>query len=162
MATESLGERQRWFDAFSLARSRLLNPAAAATTPLVLPCIGTVKITLLGGAGIPVNGSAETFCTLTLNNQQVELRPAPGPHPAWNHSEVLCLASYDDYLRISLLTYHKWAPCQSLGYADLSLNFLEYYNERATQAIDLALVACDGRPLRHPATISIALQYRSM
>lgn len=162
MATESLGERQKWFDTFSLARSRLLNPTTAITAPLALPCIGTVKITLLGGVDIPVSEAVETFCTLTLNNQQVELRPAPGPHPAWHHSEVLCLASYDDYLRISLLTYRKWAPCQSLGYADLSLNFLEYYNERATQAMDLTLMACDGRPLRHPAKISVALQYRSM
>lgn len=162
MATESLGERQKWLEAFALARTRLLNPSIVAVTPLTLPCIGTVKITLLGGSGIPVGEGAETFCALTLNNQQVELRPAPGPQPAWHHSEVLCLASYDDYLRVSLLAYNKWAPCQSLGYADLSLNFLEYYNERATQAMDLALVGCDGRPLRHPVKISIALQYRSM
>lgn len=105
---------------------------------------------------------AETCCVLALNNQKVELRQATGPNPTWNHSEVLCLASYDDYLRLSVLSYHKWAPNEIIGYADLSLNFLEYYNERATQKIDLDLLSCNGRPSRSAAKVSVTLQYRSM
>lgn len=151
-----MGERQKWLQLWEEARQSQQNAQSrllAQQQPLSLPCIGTIRITLLSGSNIP--GGIDSFGALTLNNQHVELRPAPGSCPVWAQSEVLCLSSYDDYLRVSLFHYHKFAPNELLGQADLSLNFLEYYNERATQRMELDL----GGPA---IKIALTLQYHAL
>lgn len=147
-----MGERHKWLQLAQEARQAYLNARQRPLESLSLPCIGTIRITVLSGGNIPAD--VDSFCALDLNNQHVELRAGGGRSPGWNHAEVLCLASYDDDLRVSLYQYHKFTPNELLGYVDLSLNFLEYYNERATQSMEL--------DLGNAMTVSLTLQYHSL
>lgn len=120
---------------------------------LSLPCIGTVRISILSGIGITIESHEESYCVLELNDQKVDLRPVKGINPSWNQSQVLCMASFDDYLRISIFEYNKYAPCKLIGHSDLSLDFLEYYNERSTKSFEVAV----GR-----GKVMLALQFHSL
>lgn len=149
-----VGERQRWFQEFESAKLALSSPKLALE--LNLPCIGTVLVQVLEGRNLPSHVK-ETFCRLVLNNQNVPLLPAPGSTPNWNQAAVLCMASLDDYLRLSLYSYRRYSPDELVGQAELSLQFLEYYNERTTQDIQLQL---DNAPFN--SKVSIRLQYRPL
>jgi Ca2+-dependent lipid-binding protein len=90
---------------------------------------------------------------LELNFQSVELRPAGGTNPVWNQSEVLCMASFDDVLRFSIFNYKKYSPNNLLGYHDMSLDFLEYYNERSTKPTTIQIGL---------GTLTVSFQYRPL
>lgn len=142
-----MAERQKWFREFDKVLSRPIPHVQ-----LQLPCIGTVLISIISGHHIPCD--MESYCVLELNDQRAEMRPVRGLDPFYNQSEVLCIASFDDTLRISILNFKKYAPNELLGFKDLSLDFLEYYNERSTEPIQVEL----GRG----QLITITLQYRSL
>jgi len=151
VAAETPHDQQRWFKEVGRARSNLSLPDTPRPT-LCLSCMGTVLITVLSAANLR---SAEIpYCLLELNNQRVELKLSVGPNPIWNQSVVLSMSSYDDILVLSVFNYRKYAPDQLLGTTDLSLDFLEYYDQRSTDKMDLKL-GSTGK-------IAITLQYHAL
>lgn len=155
VAAETVGECKQWVGQFERAKKRLLSNVIANAPVLSLPCIGTVCVTVERAAGLPrglVGEATVTFCALELNNQRVELSTATGMSPQWHQSQVLSMASFDDSLRICLCKFHKYSPNEVIGIADISLNFLEYYNERSTSSFDISLASS--------GTIAINLQFR--
>lgn len=159
LATENFAEKQKWQREFNKARQALLSPQNEQIPSLSLFCMGTVRITLIGGHSLGVDATMP-YVILELNDQRVELTPKPGPNPIWNQSEVLCQSSYDDILRVSVFNFHKYAPNPLIGLTDLSLNFLEYYNERSTDQIELCL--SHGSSTKAKGKISLILQFRSL
>ncbi|PJF19698.1 hypothetical protein PSACC_00485 [Paramicrosporidium saccamoebae] len=141
-----LAERQKWFREFEKVKTR-----PVPQDNLMLPCIGTVRVTVLSGKNIPCD--MESYCSLDLNIQNTETRPVGGLNPIWNQSEVLCMASFDDVLRLSVFNYKKYAPNELLGFKDLSLDFLEYYNERSTEPMTVPVGS---------GSVTISFQYRQL
>lgn len=151
VASETVLDRQRWFQDVETARQALQRPDGHLPV-LNLPCMGTVLITVL--AGVDIGCAHGSFCTLQLNNQRAELRPALGSCPAWNQSVVLSMASFDDRLGISVFDHQKFAPSRLIGTVDLSLDVLEYYDQRSTDRMSLGLVG--------GGQVSLTLQYHSL
>lgn len=151
VAGESKAKIAEWFSEYEKARNALIHGIRPLSRAMALPCIGTVKMTIVSGSNLALGSGLEPYCIIQLNHQKVDINPATGPNPTWNQSKILSLSSFDDTVNISVFNYHKYTPNEPLGHADLSLNFLEYYSERATDKIHISV----GK-----GTITITLQFR--
>lgn len=115
---------------------------STAALPRITRVIGTVEVTVVDGR-IPSSSSStqqQYYVGLQLNTQSVQTQIAGGPMCSWNRPLVLALASLDETLTVHLHKWHRLAPPETVGHADVPLNMLEYYAGKSTG--DMPVVVC--------------------
>ena len=109
--------------------------------PRITRVIGTVEVTVVNGR-ISSSAQQQYYVCLQLNTQSVQTQITNGPACSWNRPLVLALASLDETLTVHLHKWHRLAPPESIGHADVPLNMLEYYVGMSTR--DMPVVVCGG------------------
>lgn len=148
VAAASEDEWQQWSSQFERAKMALIKGQEPILPQLNLFYIGTILVTVLSASQLPLSFSEASLITLQLNNQSIQLGPASGGStPKWNQSIVLSMVSFDDCLLLNVARYHKYAPPEPVGRAEMSLNFLEYYDQKSTDIIKVPLRPRGGQVL---------------
>jgi hypothetical protein len=108
--------------------------------------------------------TSQILVVAKVGSQVLKSKRALIANPSFNQSFIFTIYSLDEILKLSIHGYDKYSADGSfllileyLGHAEIQLDFLEYYGERETEMINLAIKDGD---LFHQ--LDIKLLYRNI
>jgi hypothetical protein len=130
---ESVAEKKLIVNKMIAAIKNYEQPYISTNEAVSRQSIGTLKVTLVGLKGLD---NAGIFAIIELDNQMTRSRSSQ----RWKQSLMFSVPCLDQVLKITLYKEDAYSKDVYIGHAELSLDFLEYYNGRETERMEISLI----------------------